>query len=94
MAHTTAAVGGVEVDFNVELVRERMAKLNLDQRGLADAIGVEERTVRRWLAGDLPKVIALAKMAALFGVDVQHKNASRSLLVLRLPARATSPAHA
>lgn len=35
-------------------LRDRLAALGLSQRGAARALGIHERTMRKYIAGDLP----------------------------------------
>lgn len=42
-------------------IRDKLAALGLSQRGAARALGIDERTMRRYCAGDpVPRVVWLA----------------------------------
>lgn len=96
MAHTLRDVSELEVGFNHELVTEKMQKMGMDVQQLATAIGVEVKSVRRWLKGDLPKAAALARLAVLLseaGSDVHvevPRNAKQSLLIYKRPRKRPS----
>lgn len=52
-------------------LRAAMDALELDQRGLADALEVDEASVSRWFnKGHMPKARTLAKMPRVLGVSV------------------------
>lgn len=72
-----------EVCLNVALVRQKMHGLKLDEKGLAQAIGVSAQSLFGWLGGrNVPKAQALWDLAALFGCSVQdRRNPRRSLLL-------------
>ena len=49
-------------------LRDRLGQAQLSKVALADQIGVSERTVRRWLAGDTePRFQELLRLSSLFG---------------------------
>lgn len=93
----------LEPRLNVELIKTQMARLELTPQALASAIGVEVRSVRRWLQGDVPKAVALARLAVLFTTDdapvyvEDPSDRRRSLLAYdrpRLRTRGARPAAA
>lgn len=52
------------------LLRELHARSSLSQKDYAAQLGVEARTVYRWLNGDEPSALAFLDILALAGVDV------------------------
>jgi len=56
--------------LNVPLMTKRMEIKGLTEGDVAEAVGVDKKTVSRWLAGDLPKTEALTRIAVLLSGSV------------------------
>lgn len=58
-------------ESNIPQLREFRILRGLSQAQLADALGINKRTILRWEAGDQdPNLTDLRKLAAHFGVSV------------------------
>lgn len=70
--------------MTVDEIRAYFEAKGVSQREVGRFIGVEDRTIRRWFAGDEPpQLFIMAIQADIFGVEQRPDERVKNRLVLR-----------